>query len=83
MTFRTNPLVLASASPRRLALLDQIGISPDQVLATDIDETPHRGELPAGYARRMAREKAAAQIEKELLESGKRGMWYTERKSYI
>ena len=60
MTSRTNPLVLASASPRRLALLDQIGISPDQVLATDIDETPHRGELPADYARRMAREKAAA-----------------------
>ena len=60
MTSRTNPLVLASASPRRLALLDQIGITPDQVLATDIDETPHRGELPADYARRMAREKAAA-----------------------
>lgn len=60
MTLQTNPLVLASASPRRLALLDQIGITPDQVLATDIDETPHRGELPADYARRMACEKAAA-----------------------
>ena len=60
MTSRTNSLVLASASPRRLALLNQIGITPDQVLATDIDETPHRGELPADYARRMAREKAAA-----------------------
>jgi len=53
-------LVLASASPRRLDLLAQIGIVPDQVLATDIDETPHRGELPAAYARRMAQEKAAA-----------------------
>ena len=51
-------LVLASASPRRLDLLAQIGIVPDQVLATDIDETPHRGELPAAYARRMAHEKA-------------------------
>jgi septum formation protein len=53
-------LVLASASPRRLDLLAQIGIVPDQVLATDIDETPHRGELPADYARRMAYEKAIA-----------------------
>ena len=60
MTTSTSQLVLASASPRRLALLGQIGITPDQVLATDIDETPHRGELPADYARRMAREKAAA-----------------------
>jgi septum formation protein len=51
-------LVLASASPRRLDLLAQIGIVPDQVLATDIDETPHRSELPAAYARRMAYEKA-------------------------
>lgn len=60
MTNRIYPLILASASPRRLALLDQIGITPDQVLATDIDETPRRGELPADYARRMALEKAAA-----------------------
>jgi septum formation protein len=51
-------LVLASASPRRLDLLAQIGIVPDQVLATEIDETPHRSELPAAYARRMAHEKA-------------------------
>ena len=60
MTDRTYSLILASASPRRLALLDQIGITPDQVLATDIDETPRRGELPADYARRMVLEKAAA-----------------------
>lgn len=60
MTTSTTQLILASASPRRLALLDQIGITPDQVLAADIDETPRRGELPADYARRMAREKAAA-----------------------
>ena len=53
-------LVLASASPRRLDLLAQIGIVPDQVVATDIDETPRRGELPAAYARRMAHEKAMA-----------------------
>ena len=60
MTTPALPLVLASASPRRRDLLAQIGIEPDLVLAADIDETPHRGELPAAYARRMALEKAAA-----------------------
>jgi septum formation protein len=48
-------LVLASASPRRLELLAQLGITPDQVLAPDIDETPQRHELPRDYARRIAR----------------------------
>ena len=51
-------LILASASPRRLALLAQVGIVPDQVRPADIDETPHRGELPRPYAERMASEKA-------------------------
>ena len=60
MNSRRPKLVLASASPRRLDLLAQIGIVPDRVFATDIDETPHRGELPADYARRMAHEKAVA-----------------------
>jgi septum formation protein len=60
MNSRRPKLVLASASPRRLDLLSQIGIVPDKVLATDIDETPRRGELPADYARRMAHEKATA-----------------------
>ena len=54
------PLVLASASPRRLALLAQIGITPSRVLAPDIDETPARSELPRLYAQRLARTKAAA-----------------------
>ena len=53
-------LVLASASPRRLALLAQIGVVPDQVSAQDIDETPGRDELPRLYAVRIARAKAAA-----------------------
>jgi septum formation protein len=53
-------LVLASASPRRLALLAQIGIVPDRVIATDIDETPLRDELPRQYVQRVARAKAAA-----------------------
>ena len=54
------PLVLASASPRRLDLLAQIGIVPDRVLAPDIDETPAQDETPRIYAQRLARAKAAA-----------------------
>ena len=54
------PLILASASPRRLALLAQIGIVPDQVVPTDIDETPLKGELPRPHAQRLARAKAQA-----------------------
>ena len=54
------PLVLASASPRRLDLLAQIGIVPDRVVSTDIDETALPGELPRLHAQRLARGKAAA-----------------------
>jgi septum formation protein len=53
-------LVLASASTRRLALLAQIGVTPDEVIATDIDETPLKGEAPRVHAERLAREKAKA-----------------------
>lgn len=53
-------MVLASASPRRLALLQQIGIAPDSVDPADIDETVRRGELPAQHAARLAAGKAAA-----------------------
>ena len=56
----TPPLILASASPRRLALLAQIGVTPDEVVPTDIDETPRRDELPRPHAERLAREKARA-----------------------
>jgi len=51
-------LILASSSTRRLALLAQIGITPDHVVATAIDETPHTGEHPLRYVERMARAKA-------------------------
>jgi septum formation protein len=51
-------LVLASASPRRLALLAQIGVKPDAVLPSEIDETPRRGEAPRALAERLAIEKA-------------------------
>jgi septum formation protein len=53
-------LVLASASPRRLALLAQIGITPDRVHPTEIDETPLPRELPRLHAERLARAKADA-----------------------
>ena len=59
---KVPPLVLASSSPRRLALLAQIGITPEAVIAPDIDETPSRAEMPRLYARRMARAKAQAVI---------------------
>lgn len=54
------PLILASASPRRLDLLKQIGIVPAQVIPADIDETPHKNELPRDLAHRLAKEKASA-----------------------
>jgi len=54
------PLVLASASPRRLELLRQIGIDPAAVDPAEIDETPARTELPAAYVRRMALAKLRA-----------------------
>jgi septum formation protein len=54
------PLILASASPRRLDLLARIGVVPDAIDPADIDETPQRAEVPAPYAARMAAAKAAA-----------------------
>ena len=51
-------LILASASPRRLDLLRQIGVEPDTCLPADVDETPLRGERPIALAKRLAREKA-------------------------
>ena len=54
------PLVLASASPRRLDLLARIGVVPDAVVPTDTDETPRKGETPRGLAERLAVAKAGA-----------------------
>ncbi len=55
--------MLASASPRRLALLAQIGITPDLVTSPDIDETPRRDEVPRLLAQRLAAMKAATVAE--------------------
>jgi septum formation protein len=58
-------LILASASPRRLDLLARIGVSPDEVVAADIDESVPKDELPRQHAMRLAREKAQAVAAKE------------------
>jgi len=54
------PLVLASASPRRLELLAQVGLAPDLIDPAEIDETPLPGETARLLALRLARAKAAA-----------------------
>ena len=59
MSAPKGPLVLASASPRRLELLRQVGITPDHVDPADIDETPGRDETPRRLALRLAQEKTA------------------------
>src|SRR3546814_6938605 len=53
-------LILASASPRRLDLLAQIGVTTDAVDPAHNDESSRKGELPADHARRLSNEKAAA-----------------------
>ena len=60
MPERRARLILASASPRRVALLEQIGVIPDEISPADIDETPHARELPRDYALRVAVAKAEA-----------------------
>ena len=55
-------LVLASASPRRLALLEQVGITPDALRPATIDESVTKGEVPRHIVRRLARAKAEAAL---------------------
>lgn len=64
----TPPLILASSSPRRLALLQQIGLEPDYLLPANVDETPGRWENPKELARRLSREKAikAQNVQKNM-----------------
>lgn len=58
-------LVLASASPRRLDLLRQIGVEPDTVLPADVAEEPLKGETPPRLAMRLAAAKAQAVAARE------------------
>lgn len=55
-----SPFILASASPRRLELLAQIGYKPDEVIPANVDETPLKNELPNDYVLRVANAKALA-----------------------
>ncbi len=60
-------LILASQSPRRLALLQQVGITPDLVLPADIDESVHKNEMPRDYVLRVAKEKAFDKVILDIL----------------
>ncbi|MBX2834593.1 MAG: Maf family nucleotide pyrophosphatase [Micavibrio sp.] len=55
-----NRLILASASPRRVDLLKQVGIEPDAIIPADINEAPLKAEIPRDLAVRLALEKARA-----------------------
>jgi septum formation protein len=66
-------LVLASGSPRRLALVNQAGIEPDALRPADIDELPKKGELPRALATRLARGKAEAALSNVRLDEELRG----------
>ena len=57
-----SKLILASASPRRLGLLKQVGIVPDSVDAAEIDETANPGERPDRLAERLGRAKAMSVV---------------------
>src|SRR5438046_3687191 len=67
--------VLASGSPRRLALINQAGIEPDALKPADLDETPRRGEIPRAYATRLAQSKAAAALGNVNLDDELRGAY--------
>jgi septum formation protein len=54
---KVAPLVLASASPRRKALLEQIAVFPDEIVSAGIEEAPLKGETPRDHAARLATEK--------------------------
>lgn len=60
MDIQVKDFILASASPQRRRLLEQIGFAPKEVMSADIDETELPHERPLPYVRRMARQKAEA-----------------------
>jgi septum formation protein len=68
-------LVLASGSPRRLALLNQAGIEPDSLQPTEVDEIPIKGELPRALANRLARAKAQAALASVRISEELRGSY--------
>ena len=60
ITASSKQLILGSGSPRRRELLAVLGLHPADVRAPDVDETPHKGELPRSYCNRITAAKAAA-----------------------
>src|SRR5690606_1405964 len=64
---RRPELILASSSPRRLALLNQIGIEPEHLVPAQVDETPEKGELPRKLAMRLADLKTLTSLHKARL----------------
>lgn len=60
-------LVLASASPRRLQLLERVGLTPDLLNPSDVDEIPHKRETPRALSIRLAKEKALRALEMPLV----------------
>jgi septum formation protein len=75
MASKKHKLVLASASPRRLALAEQVGIHPDLLNPVDIDETPGRRESPRALSLRLARQKAQAARHAPLVRSLGEGLY--------
>ena len=75
MTDARPKLVLASASPRRLGLLQHVGIDPDHLHPTDVDETPLKAELPRQLALRLAKDKAEAALAWSKREPEWAGAW--------
>ncbi|MEN0040037.1 MAG: Maf-like protein [Pseudomonadota bacterium] len=66
-------LILASGSPRRLALLDQIGVQPDELAPVDADETPLKSEAARSLAKRLCKlkvEMAEENVKRRGEESG-------------
>ena len=59
--------MLASASPRRLQLLERVGLTPDLLNPSDIDEIPHKRETPRALSIRLARGKAERALEMPLV----------------
>jgi len=68
-------LVLASGSPRRLALLNQAGIEPDSLQPAEVDEIPIKGELPRALATRLARAKAEVALASVKIDEELRGSY--------
>ena len=59
-------LILASSSPQRKKLLETIGITPDDIVPANIDETPKKNEKPKDFALRMSKEKALSVAKNNL-----------------